>query len=249
MRTIKDAGAKSLPNLWGEYAWAGYENLYKSHSFKKILEIMAALFESSPRSLVLDGGCGTGNMFEAIVREINPKTIVAVDWSDEMLEKARLKAKKFSTSFRFEKIDMLKPFPYPDNNFDAEVFNLSICYFSSKEGWKHVIKEAFRTAKPEGRVYVSTFLKGWDFSKMLKKNKLRALKEGLASPVGIYYGFKLKKYPEKITKITKEAGTDYPGGEELENFVENEVGFKIIKEKEIFWGAGLAIKLQKPLTK
>lgn len=245
----KGAEVENLPRLWGEYAQAGYENLYKSHSFKKILEIMAVLFEPSPGGLVLDGGCGTGNMFEAIVKKINPETIVAADWSEEMLKEAQLKAKKFSTTFRFEKIDMLETFPYPDNNFDAEVFNLSICYFPSKEGWAHVIREAFRTAKPEGHVYVSTFLKGWDFSKMLKKNKLRALKEGLASPVGIYYGVKLKKYPEKITKITKETGMDYPEREELKNFVGNEVGFKIIKEKEIFWGAGLAIKLQKPFTK
>lgn len=240
--------AENLLQLWGEYAKAGYEDLYKSYSFKKILETMAAMFEPSPQGLVLDGGCGTGNMFEAIVKEMNPETIVATDWSDEMLKKARLKAKKFPTSFRFEKVDMLKPFPYSNNNFNAEVFNLSICYLPTKEGWKHVIKEAFRTTKPGSYVYISTFLKGWDFSEMLKRNKLRALKEVLATPAGIYYGIKLKKYPEKITEIAKEKGMEYPGREELNNFIESEAGFKIVEEKEIFWGAGLAIKLQKPVS-
>lgn len=242
----KKKDTENLPQLWGEYAQAGYEKLYKSYSFKKILKIMASMFSPSPRGLVLDGGCGTGNMFEAIIKGINPKTIVATDWSDDMLKKARLKAKKLSTSFRFEKMDMLEPFPYSDNNFDAGVFNLSICYLPSKEGWKHVMKEAFRTTKPGGYVYISTFLKGWDFSEMLGRNKLRASKEALASPIGIYYGIKLKKYPERITKITKEKGMEYPGREELNSFIKNEVGFKVVEEKEIFWGAGVVLKLQKP---
>lgn len=244
----------SLPDLWSEYAEAGYEKLYKGYSFRKILKVMDQLFEETNGGVVLDGGCGTGSLFDSIIHKIKPRVIVATDWSEKMLEKARkhstklLKEYNEKITFRFEKSDLSKEFPYPNDTFDAEVFNISICYLPFINGWKHSLKEAFRTVKPGSFVYVSTFLKGFDFKNMMKRYKLKALKEILASPLGVVHSIKLKKYPAKITEVARVQGMEYPDKKDLDDFLKSEVRFIKRGEEEIFWGMGIALKLQKSLN-
>lgn len=240
-----------IHSLWDTYAEAGYEKLYKGYSFKKILEIMNQMFEDSNDGIILDGGCGTGSMFESIIKKIKPEIIVAADWSEKMLAKAKktseklLKNHRENVKFRFEKVDMTKKFPYSDNTFNAEIFNISICYLPLFDGWQHTIREAFRTVKPGCYIYISTFLKGFNFQDMMKKYKLKALKEVLASPIGIYHSMKLKKYPIKIAELSRKRGMEYPDKKDLDNLIGNKLGFIKREEKEIFWGTGVALKLQK----
>lgn len=236
---------ESLPQIWDEYAEAGYEKVYLMSCFKELQKKIKALSISCSNGTVLDGGCGRGNLFKPILEKIQPSKIIAVDWSEKMLKKAKEVGAKLANPqkhiFEFQKVDLTKTFPWPDNTFDAEIFNLSICYLT-EPGWEHAIKEAYRTTKPGGYVYVSTLLRDWDFSHVIKKHIPHVL---LTSPIGCFYGLKLKKHVVKIDQFKKRGDIRYPLRDEfLDSLKKN--GFINFEEKNIFWGAALLVRIQKP---
>jgi len=235
---------EDLPTLWDVYAQAGYEKLYQMNCFQQIRKALHDLFLPAPCGLVLDAGCGTGTMFATITSQMKPAKVVAVDFSSGMLKKAEGVARKLRPAtqvvFKFQKIDLTQEFPWQDNSFDAELFGLVICFLPSSN-WKHALREAYRTTKPKGHLYISTFIQGWDFSKMIRKH---TPSEFLASPIGCLHGLRLRKYPAKITEVAKVYGMTYPEKGELIDLLV-QLGAKNITVKEIFWGAGIALRFQK----
>ena len=236
-------GESELPRLWNGYASAGYERAYRTPSTRRLKKTMGELFLEVGGGTVFDAGCGTGNLFGITTEKIQPKTIIAVDWSKKMLEKAKREATilqdRENISFEFHLTDLTKPSPLEDESVEAVISNLVICYLPG--GWRNPLKELYRILKPAGYLYLSTFLKEWDFKSAVRKF---ALKEFVRSPIATLYGIRFKNIAARIAKESKKRGAEYPDQILLIHFLEG-LGFTEIKTIPIYWGFGLALRARK----
>jgi len=238
-----------LVELWDEYATAGYEKDYLTHSTRKLRKGMSQLFLPSDSGKFFDAGCGTGGMFETITQRISPVELYGGDWSEEMLKKAQIEAERLrntsETCFNLLRIDLSKPLPWPDGFFDGAVSNLVICYLPY--GWKEPLIELRRVIKPGGYLYLSTFLEEWDFDSALWKF---APKEFIRDPHGTLYGIRFRRIASEISKKAKRLGAELPPRDELTSFLEI-LGFEDMNTVPAYWGFGLALRakvISKPLS-
>lgn len=236
---------ESLPRVWGEYCRSGYRYILTLRCFRKTYAIIEKMLLPCPDAVVLDGGCGTGGMFKLILKRIKPSKIIAVDFSEEMLKEAKENASRLvgekKDLFKFKNLDLTEEFPWPDNTFDAEVFNLTLCYFPNRK-WIEATKEAYRVLKPSGYAYISIMLKGWNFPQMIKE---KMLEEFLANPINCLLAKRIQKSSEKINRCIEKGIIQYPSEEEYLELLE-QIGFIDIEKEHIFWGSGLMIRAQKP---
>jgi len=237
---------ESLSQIWEEYCRSGYRYILTLRCFRKTYAIIEKMLLLCPGGIILDGGCGTGGMFKLILKRIKPSKIIAVDFSEEMLKEAKENASKLAGEskdlFEFKNLDLTKAFSWPDNMFDAEVFNLTLCYLPNQT-WIGTTKEAYRVLKPGGHAYISIMLKGWDFPRMIKE---RMLEEFIANPINCLLAKRIQKSSEKINKCIEKGIIQYPSEEEYLELLER-IGFINIEKEHIFWGAGLMLRAQKSL--
>ena len=103
----------------------------------------------------LDVATGTGDLALELARRVGPRgTVVGADFSERMLELARVKASAVDASglaeLRFEPANALE-LPYPDAQFDAATVGFGARNFASLE---RGLGEMVRVVKPGGRVVV-----------------------------------------------------------------------------------------------
>lgn len=143
--------------------------------------------------IVLDLGSGAGfDAFLAAQRVGKTGRVIGVDMTPEMLEKARLNARKGdyeNVEFRQGEIEKL---PVEDNSIDAIISNCVINLSPDKES---VFKEAFRVLRPGGRLMVSDLV--------LVKDLPDIVKESVEAYVGCLAGAILK---DEYLKFIKMAG-------------------------------------------
>jgi SAM-dependent methyltransferase len=123
---------------------------------------------------VLDLGSGAGFDCFLAAREVGPAgSVIGVDMTPEMIEKARGNARKGgyrNVEFRLGEIERL---PAADGSVDAVISNCVINLSTAKES---VFAEAYRVLKPGGRVMISDLVLSRD------------LPEGLARSLAAYAG-------------------------------------------------------------
>lgn len=232
-----------LPGIWDAYT-VDYKNIYRMPIFQHLRDSVEGLFIPVKDGVVLDAGCGTGGMFAPILRSLEPKSIVAVDFSKTMLQEAKWQASTLDsqkTAFKFLRVNLTRPLPWQDEVFAAELFSLTICYLP-EPGWRYAVKEAFRTLEAGGYLYISTLLADWDFKEIIKRY---TPSEFLKSPIGCYYGLRTKKHVTKIGAYEKAGLIEYPYKDDLLAF-QQEIGLVDLKQVPVFWGAGLATRARKP---
>lgn len=101
---------------------------------------------------VVDLGCGRGQDVIHAAGRVGPKgTVVGVDVTEEMLEKARRSAPPFLQNVRFVRCD-LAALELPDGSADAVISNCTINHAPDKAA---VYREIHRVLKPGGRFVVS----------------------------------------------------------------------------------------------
>jgi arsenite methyltransferase len=118
--------------------------------------------------VVLDLGSGAGfDAFLAAQRVGKTGRVIGVDMTPEMLEKARVNAKKGgyeNVEFRSGEIEKL---PVQDSSIDVIISNCVINLSSDK---KSVFKESFRVLKPGGRLMVSDLVLVKDLPDTVRKS-------------------------------------------------------------------------------
>ncbi len=127
------------------------------------------LAQVGPGDRVLDVATGTGDLALELARRVGPQgAVVASDFSEEMLARARTKAAASGAHVTFEWANALE-LPYDDGSFDAATVGFGARNFSDlAQG----LREMARVVRPGGRVVVleittpqrpplSTFFRVW----------------------------------------------------------------------------------------
>lgn len=94
---------------------------------------------------LLEAGVGTGKNIEYYPENIE---IYAIDFSEKMLDRARLKAKKYNKNINLINMD-IQNLEFADNYFDIIVTS---CVFCSVPDPVQGLKELKRVCKPEGKI-------------------------------------------------------------------------------------------------
>jgi SAM-dependent methyltransferase len=140
-----------------------------------------------PDQAVLEPGCGTGRMAEALTGHLSPAG--TYDGFDVVAKAVRWCSEHISSkhpNFRFEHVDVfnraynpkgnLDPtgftFPYPDESFDF-VFLTSVFTHMLPPEVRHYLREIRRVLRPEGRCLATFFL--------LNEQSMAAARSGSAS--------------------------------------------------------------------
>jgi len=240
IRKAVSQNGRKLIGLWDGYSLAGYENHYRNHiSQEHKTELTELFLPSTNKGEYLDLGCGTGNLFSAIVTRIRPSRVCAADWSLEMLRKAELESEKlrtYDTVFQFFQKDLSKPLDWPSGSFDGVISNLVICYLTC--GWKNPLEEMARVLKPGGYLYLGVFLNNWGFAKVLWKH---AIPEFLREPITSFHGLKYRRIISGITKEVRKNGAVFPSKEKLIASLK-QLGFRDITITPTYWGGAIALR-------
>ena len=110
-------------------------------------EAFSKIIAELPFDAVLEIGCGTGKNTKWLLNKAN--IIVAADFSEEML--VRAKSKIDDPKVEFLQTDVRKLWPFKDELFDLITFSLVLEHI---ENIDFIFKEARRVLKPGGYLYI-----------------------------------------------------------------------------------------------
>ena len=152
-----------------------------------------ALANIKPGDVVLDLGSGAGfDSFLAVKKVGNKGQVIGVDMTDDMIQKARDLAEKYSyKNIEFRKGD-IEELPVDDESIDVIISN---CVINLAPDKQKVFREAYRVLKKTGRMYIS------DIVLLEELTEKQRLDEDLIA--GCIGGALLK---DKYLKLIKDAG-------------------------------------------
>lgn len=111
---------------------------------------------------ILDIGCGTGTLLEAISIAYPKAKLTGVDLSIRMLKVAR---GKLIANARFCNC-CSEDIPFSDGKFDVVISCSSFHYFRLPQ---HALKETFRLLRPEGRLIITDWCRDYISCRMLDR--------------------------------------------------------------------------------
>lgn len=142
---------------------------------------------------VLDLGSGAGfDCFLAANRVGDKGKVIGIDMTPEMVEKAKLNAKKGNYSNIEFKLGEIENLPILDNSIDIIISN---CVINLSPDKQKVFQEAFRVLKQNGRLMISDLV--------LRKELPNVIKKSVEAYIGCLSGAVLK---EEYLKYIQEAG-------------------------------------------
>lgn len=126
--------------------------LTESKAAKQVLKFA----EVKDKETILEVACGTGVVFEKIVKQNPNGKNVGIDLSPDMLIKAKKRLKNIkSDNYELKEGNVLK-LDFEKNNFDLIVNNFMVDLMPA-ETFDKIAEEFYRVTKPNGRVVISTF--------------------------------------------------------------------------------------------
>src|SRR5688500_16452879 len=128
-------------NAWSE-TYDSVENKTRDLEARALREIITG---ENPE--ILEIGCGTGKNTQFL--ETKAERVVAVDFSPEMLERA--KAKICAEHVEFRRMDLREDWAFADRSFDLVTCSLALEHI---ENIDFVFSEASRVLKNGGRFYI-----------------------------------------------------------------------------------------------
>jgi len=114
------------------------------------------LMQLSPTDVVLDAGCGTGDLALRIARRIPAGSVTGIDASQEMIARAQRKAHRHHApiDFRVEPVETLS---FPDGTFD-KVASTLVLHHLPGDLKQQALASLARVLKPGGRLFIVDFL-------------------------------------------------------------------------------------------
>ncbi len=127
-----------------------YDSKMGSFADQVQTELAFSLFKPTAGMKILDVGCGTGN-FSIKLAEMGCK-VVGIDVSDEMLDKARKKAKAKDLNIEFHIMDVYN-LDFSHETFDG-VFSMAAFEFIKEP--QNAYEEMYRVLKKNGHMLIGT---------------------------------------------------------------------------------------------
>ena len=124
-----------------------YDRRWSFYTGATLRETLSRL-ELEPEQSLLDVGCGTGVLLEALLTSMPSAQLSGVDPSAEMLEVAR---KKLGDAVILKR-SHAESLPFPDQNFDVVVSTNAFHYFREPLG---ALEEMSRVLRPHGRLVIT----------------------------------------------------------------------------------------------
>lgn len=138
--------------FWEKY-FKVYDVLNIVIPYQELLDTIIEKLDIEKNDLVLDAGCGTGNL--AIKMKNCGANVIGIDYCAAALERYKLKNPKAEAIIH----DLTMPLPFPDNYFDKIASN-NVIYTLKKEMRNAVFGEFYRVLKPNGTIVVANACKG-----------------------------------------------------------------------------------------
>ncbi|TFF89660.1 MAG: class I SAM-dependent methyltransferase [Promethearchaeota archaeon] len=118
-------------------------------------KLVSRLKELESEGTILDLGCGSGNLLIKLAKKFPKSTLIGVDTSSEMLEKARKRAGRKGLNAEIElKVGAANNIPFPDNSIDIIVSSFSLHHWEDPAG---CLKEVYRVLKKDGSLLIFDF--------------------------------------------------------------------------------------------
>lgn len=125
---------------------AKYYDTDKSPVWQEVKDLLSDIKSGMS---VLDIGCGTGRVRQALPERID---YLGLDNSPELLEVAK---RKYANN-KFIQADA-RQLPFPNNSFDAVLLIATVHHFFNKADRLKVLSEAKRVLKPSGKIYITVW--------------------------------------------------------------------------------------------
>ncbi len=144
--TVLDVTAEHYGHLWGEFSPGHYfdEAMQMLHTRMSRNGVETVWFRGKR---AVDCGCG-GGRYTVALKKVGFDKVVGVDWSEEALEGARLRAGEAGIEGVIYKRANVLDLPFDDNEFDF-VFSNGVLHHT--ENVLRGIRELLRVMKPGGR--------------------------------------------------------------------------------------------------
>lgn len=239
-------------NLWERYAPWYRKTFGKIGVFRGFAKQLKRYLLPVPGGVALDGGCGPGLHFKAIIQAVKPSCLVGLDISPAMMNEARETigkrrmgrlSRKHNCRIELKQADLCQGIPFPDATFDVQVFHLVFYYLPIGE-WKNILREAFRVAKHGGYIVSTNVLKKFDFKKELGIRLL--IREMLLHRKAIILLMKkIKPVMISFQDLVERGVISYPSKDELIDF-HRQLGFENIETQYVWKDNTIMIRAHKP---
>jgi ubiquinone/menaquinone biosynthesis C-methylase UbiE len=146
----------SLQGIEDSRAAEAYDRISRTPQFELIRRsFVNKLKKHAPKGTIADVGCGPGYLLQAIAREPPNNTLVGIDISAKMVERARTKLASTGhgerTEFRQRSADKL---PFQDDTLDFVVGTVSLHHWADPQA---SFEEIHRVLKPGGQMLILDF--------------------------------------------------------------------------------------------
>ena len=148
-------------NSWNSYAQS-YDSLLLLKPYRTLCKTISNLVDSDKKNLIMDIGCGTGNVIKQLLNK-NYENVIGVDNAPDMLDLAKVKCP--SPYARFTQTDLNKKFPFKKEVCDVAISS-NVLYAILKP--QLYLKEVHRILTHKGKLILVTPKSGYDNGMILK---------------------------------------------------------------------------------
>jgi len=132
--------------FWEVYS-TYYDGLNKLIPYRKMIGDIVSELEVENNQLVLDAGCGTGNV---CLQLADKASVLGIDSCIPMLDRAKEKLKSYGNA-TLQYSDLSQDLAFEDNHFDAAVLS-NVLY--ALEQPEQVLQELHRVLKPDAKLVI-----------------------------------------------------------------------------------------------
>lgn len=131
-------------------------NLWSKFTETSAAKVVIDLAEIKDHQKILEVPCGTGIVFEEILKRNPGGSNIGIDLTKEMLDNARKRVKKY-TAVRYELSEgNVVSLKFEDSSFDILISNYVLTMIP-EELFDHIASEFYRLLKPGGTLVISLF--------------------------------------------------------------------------------------------
>jgi len=152
----KNARTPNIEGLDDPEVAKAFERMTNFFPFKLLRrKIISQLKKFDPQGILVDLGCGSGNLIVQIAEKLPPLNLIGLDISSEILEFAQKRAiaKKVEQKIEF-KVGDAEQMPFEDGSIDFLVSTLSLHHWLNP---LNVFQEIFRVLKKDGTFLIFDF--------------------------------------------------------------------------------------------